>query len=107
MKLKHKDTDWKIGYAFDSKKPINDVSEFNEIQTIMVEHQESPFNKKPLITRFTTGGHLTLTSTSFTEWIDGIATKEEIDNTRFKELLKQHFGIYNTRSMITKVYSWN
>jgi N-hydroxyarylamine O-acetyltransferase len=98
MKLKHKDTAWKIGYAFDSKKPINDVSEFNEIQTIIAEHQESPFNKKPLITRLTTEGHLTLTSTLFTQWIDGIATKEEIDNTRFKELLKQHFGIYNTQT---------
>jgi N-hydroxyarylamine O-acetyltransferase len=93
MKLKHKDTAWKIGYAFDSKKPINDVSEFNEIQTIIAEHQESSFNKKPLITRLTTGGNLTLTDTSFTQWIDGIVTKEEIDYLRFKELLKQHFEI--------------
>jgi len=93
MKLIHKDTAWKIGYAFDSKKLINDVSEFNEIQTIIVEHQESPFNKNPLITRLTTGGNLTLTNTSFTQWIDGIVTKEEIDNVRFKELLKQYFGI--------------
>ncbi|WP_338473327.1 arylamine N-acetyltransferase (plasmid) [Niallia sp. XMNu-256] len=93
MKLKHKDTDWKIGYAFDSKKPIIDVSEFNDIQTIIAEHQESPFNKKPLITRLTTRGSLTLTNNSFTQWIDGIVTKEKIDNARFKELLKQHFGV--------------
>ncbi|WP_369899560.1 arylamine N-acetyltransferase [Bacillus manliponensis] len=93
MKLKHKDTAWRIGYAFHSKKPINDVLEFNEIQTIIAEHQESPFNKNPLITRLITGGNLTLTNTSFTQWIDGIVTKEEIDNVRFKELLKEHFGI--------------
>jgi N-hydroxyarylamine O-acetyltransferase len=93
MKLKYKDTDWKIGYAFDSKEPINDISEFNEIQTIISEHQESPFNKKPLITRLTSAGSLTLTNTSFTQRTDGIDTKQEINHLRFKELLKQHFGI--------------
>lgn len=93
MKLKNKDTAWKIGYAFDSKKLIDDVSEFNEIQKIIAEHQESPFNKNPLITLLTTEGNLTLTNTSFTQRIDGIVIKEEIDNVRFKELLKQHFGI--------------
>lgn len=98
MKLKHKDTAWKIGYAFDSKKPIKDLSELNEIQTIIAEHQESPFNKNPLITRLTTGGNITLTNTSFTQWMDGIAAKENIDNVRFKELLKQHFGIKKTES---------
>jgi N-hydroxyarylamine O-acetyltransferase len=93
MKLKYKDIDWKIGYAFDSKKPITDVSEFNEIQTIIAEHQESSFNKNPLITRLTDGGNVTLTNSSFTQWVDGIVTKEKIDNVRFKELAKQHFGI--------------
>lgn len=92
MKLKHKDTDWRTGYAFDSKKPITDVSEFNEIQTIIAKHQESSFNKNPLITRLTNGGNVTLTNTSFTQWVDGIVAKEQIDNARFKELLKQHFG---------------
>lgn len=98
MKLKHKDKAWRIGYAFDSKKPIKDVSEFNEIQTIIAEHQESPFNKNPLITRLTTGGNITLTNTSFTQWIDGIATKENIDNVKFKQLLKQHFGMKKMKS---------
>ncbi|WP_207644316.1 arylamine N-acetyltransferase family protein [Desulfolucanica intricata] len=93
MKLKHKDTTWKIGYAFDSKKFINDVSELDEIQRIIIEHEESPFNKSPLITRLTTGGNLTLTNTTFTQCIDGIISKEEIDNLRFKELLKRHFGM--------------
>jgi N-hydroxyarylamine O-acetyltransferase len=93
MKLKHKETACKIGYAFDSKKLIKDVSEFNEIQKIIAEHQESPFNKNPLITQLTTEGNLTLTNTSFTQRIAGIVIKEEIDSVRFKKLLKQHFGI--------------
>ncbi|MGX9134892.1 arylamine N-acetyltransferase family protein [Rummeliibacillus sp. JY-2-4R] len=93
MKLKHKDTAWKIGYAFDSRNPIYDVSEFNEIQTIIAEHEESSFNKNPLITRLTTEGNVTLTNTSFTQWIDGNVTKEEIDNSRFKELLKEYFNL--------------
>jgi N-hydroxyarylamine O-acetyltransferase len=93
MKLKHKDTDWKIGYAFDSKKPITEVSEFNEIQTIIAEHPESSFNKKPLITRLTPEGNVILTDRSFTQWTNGTPTKEDIDKKRFKELLVQYFGI--------------
>ncbi|RHW34003.1 arylamine N-acetyltransferase [Lysinibacillus yapensis] len=93
MKLKHKDTEWKIGYAFDSRKPIYDISEFNEIQTVIAEHPESSFNKHPLITRLTDEGNVTLTNTSFTQWVDGLVTKEEIDTPRYKELLKQHFDI--------------
>jgi len=96
MKLKHKDTDWKVGYAFDTKDTTSDVSELNNIQTIIAEHEESPFNKNPLITRLTNRGNLTLTNTSFTKWEDGIVTKEEIDNVRFKELVSQYFGMDNT-----------
>jgi N-hydroxyarylamine O-acetyltransferase len=93
VKLKHKDTDWRIGYAFDSKRTITDISEFNEIQTIITEHEESSFNKNPLITRLTNEGSITLTDSSFTQWADGNLTKEKIDYDRFKELSKQHFGI--------------
>lgn len=92
MKLKHKDTDWKIGYAFDSRKLITDVSECNEIQSIIAENDESPFNKNPLLTKLTSGGNITLTNNTFTQWDDGIVTKESIDDVRFRELLKQHFG---------------
>lgn len=93
MILKHKDSDWKTGYAFDSKKTITEISEGNAVQKIIVEHQESPFNKQPLITRLTNGGSVTLTNTSITQWNDGIVTKEKIDYVRFNELLKQHFGM--------------
>ncbi|MEH7748690.1 arylamine N-acetyltransferase [Neobacillus drentensis] len=92
MKLKHKDTEWKIGYAFDSRKSI-EVANLNEIQTIIAEHPQSSFNKHPLITRLTENGNITLTDTTFTEWADGILTKEAIENKKFKELAKQHFGL--------------
>lgn len=36
LKLKHKDQDWRIGYTFDSKRPVKEVSEFNEIQKILI-----------------------------------------------------------------------
>ncbi|AOH53472.1 arylamine N-acetyltransferase [Peribacillus muralis] len=91
LKLKYKDADWKIGYAFDSSNLVGNVSELNEVQTIIKEDPQSPFNKHPLITRLTNGGNITLTDTSFTQWDDGKVKKEEIDNERFKELMKQHF----------------
>ncbi|MEH7121217.1 arylamine N-acetyltransferase [Neobacillus vireti] len=93
MKLRHKDTEWKIGFAFDTRKPIHDVAEFNEIQSIISEHPESPFNKVPLLTRITRNGNITLTNSSWTEWKDGNVSKEIIEAERFKELAKQHFGL--------------
>lgn len=93
MKLKHKDTDWKIGYAFDSQKAINGLRELDEIQHIIAEHPESGFNKRPLITKFTDQGTMTLTDTSFTEWTDGKVKKKEIDHPLFHELKKQHFNL--------------
>lgn len=92
MKLKHKDTDWRIGYAFDSRRPVADVAEFNEIQTIIAKHEESPFNKTPLITKLTDSGNVTLTPATFTEWTDGAVRKEEMNPAKFEERLKRHFG---------------
>lgn len=92
MKLKHKDSDWRIGYAFDSKNPIN-TDELNQIQTIIKEHPGSSFNKHPLITRLTDNGSVSLTSHTFTQWQDGIVSKETVDEESFKELAKQHFGM--------------
>ncbi|MGD8189603.1 arylamine N-acetyltransferase family protein [Brevibacillus ginsengisoli] len=93
IKLKHKDTDWRTGYAFYTKKPTMNITELNEIQTIITSHDSSPFNKHPLITKLTTKGNSTLTNASFTQWDNGIVTKEEIDDTRFIDLLRQHFGL--------------
>ncbi|CAG7654731.1 arylamine N-acetyltransferase [Paenibacillus allorhizosphaerae] len=93
MKLKYKDTDWNTGYAFDSRKPIADLSECSEIQNIIAAHEQSPFNKHPLLTKRTDAGNMTLTNRSFTQWNHGIVTKESIDEARYEELLRQHFGM--------------
>ena len=86
LKLNYKDTEWRIGYAFDTEKPVEQIMELNEVQAIIREHPKSPFNKSRLITRLTDNGSITLTETSFTQWADGKRSKEEIDETRFKEL---------------------
>lgn len=91
MKLKYKDTDWQIGYAFDSKQMVRDFSELNEIQTIIAEHPQSTFNKHPLLTKRTDRGSITLTDSSFTQWIDGTMVKERIDHTTYKQYLRQYF----------------
>ncbi|MED4752351.1 arylamine N-acetyltransferase family protein [Brevibacillus choshinensis] len=93
MKLKHKDTEWRIGYAIDSTKLISDVTELNEIQTVIGEHPDSPFNKNPLVTKLTESGNVTLTNSTFTKWDNGVVTKEGIDEVRYRELLKEWFGM--------------
>ncbi|NQX69884.1 arylamine N-acetyltransferase [Paenibacillus alba] len=92
LKLKYKDTDWRIGYAFDINRTLADLSELNDVQDIIVNHPDSRFNKIPLITQIKSDGNITLTDTSFTQWIDGTCRKEQIDNDRFKALAKQYFG---------------
>lgn len=64
MKLKHKDNEWRLGYVFDSVKPVDDVAELNENQKIIAEHPDSPFNKHSLITLHTEQGRLTPYSAS-------------------------------------------
>jgi N-hydroxyarylamine O-acetyltransferase len=93
MKLNRKDEDWKIGYAFNSKESIQNISELNEVQRIIVEHPESAFNKKPLITKITDKGNITLTDTSFTQWVDRTLNKENIDEKRFNEIRKDYFNL--------------
>ena len=73
MKLKYKHSEWRTGYAFDSGDPIKNVTQLNDIQTIIANHSDSPFNKHPLLTRRTDDGNVTLTDTSFTHWKDGEA----------------------------------
>ncbi|MED1467472.1 arylamine N-acetyltransferase family protein [Bacillus salipaludis] len=93
MKLKHKDKDWKIGYAFDTKVAITDYSRLTGVQKIIIEHPESPFNKKPLMTKLTDRGSMTLTDSSITEWIDGKVDKQDLDPKKYKELAKERFDI--------------
>lgn len=91
MKLNHKHHDWKIGYSFHSEKDAW-VTDLNEVQKIIIEHPESPFNKKPLLTKITDRGSIVLTEGSFTEWINGEVRKEEIDSEEFFRLRKCYFG---------------
>jgi N-hydroxyarylamine O-acetyltransferase len=93
MKLLHKDTDWKIGYSFDTNRRVEDLSELNEVKQIITESEHSPFNKAPLLSRFSDKGTITLTGSSMTVWADGEMKKEEIDQNRFVDLAKEHFGM--------------
>ncbi|MFT9596503.1 arylamine N-acetyltransferase family protein [Mesobacillus sp.] len=93
MKLKYKDSDWRIGYAFDSREPVENVSDLSEMKKIITEHPQSPFNKKPLLTRVTPDGSMVLTETSFTQWTEDGVKKKEIDSERFKELAKEFYNI--------------
>jgi len=92
MKLKNKDDDWRIGYAFHSGQAVRDFSELNQIQSIIVEHPQSSFNKHPLLTKRTDRGSMTLTDSSFTQWINGTMTKESINHSVYKQYLRQYFG---------------
>jgi N-hydroxyarylamine O-acetyltransferase len=93
IKLKHKDQEWRTGYAFDSINLVKNLIEMNVIQKTITESHLSSFNKHPLLTKLTTNGSLTLTNTSITLWIDGVMRKEIINENQFKELMKQHFLI--------------
>jgi N-hydroxyarylamine O-acetyltransferase len=93
IKLKHRDKDWKIGYAFDSKDVIKTLPELNDVQKTITEHPDSAFNKKLLITRLTDKGNMTLTETSFTEWVEGKLKKKEIDQQSFQEIAKKYFKL--------------
>lgn len=96
MKRKHKDTDWIIGYTFDSRIETS-LAGCTEIQTMISEHPESSFNKNPLLTKHTVTGSITLTDTSFTQWIDGNMTKEKIDRDAYQKLLKEYFNVSTDR----------
>ncbi|MFP3846924.1 arylamine N-acetyltransferase, partial [Priestia filamentosa] len=92
MKVRNKDSDWKWGYAFDALESIGEIGELNEVQDIIVNHPQSPFNKKPLITRLTHDGNVTATEQSFTEWKDGKMTKREMNRKEFEKLIQNYFG---------------
>jgi N-hydroxyarylamine O-acetyltransferase len=94
MKLNRIDEDWKIGYAFNTNVEIKTINDLNEVQRIIIEHPESAFNKKPLITKLTEKGNIILTDTSFTERVGSELNKESIDEKRFNEIRKSYFKLY-------------
>ncbi|WP_331457063.1 arylamine N-acetyltransferase family protein [Bacillus sp. FJAT-27245] len=93
FKLKHKDKEWKKGYAFDSIDMVHKLSEINEIQHIIASHPASGFNKRLIMTRLTERGSITLAGNSVTTWTDGRMEKDEIDYTRFRKLARDAFGL--------------
>lgn len=93
LKLRHKDPDWRNGCEFDSREPVENISDLSEMKKIITTHPQSPFNKKPSLTRVTSDGSMVLTETSFTQWMDDGAKKVEIDSERFKELAKELYNI--------------
>ena len=93
MKLKHKDQEWKKGYAFNSTEVVTNLTDLNEVQKIIMEHPKSSFNKKPLMTKLTDKGNMILTDSSYTEWVGGKQKKESIDEKRFNEIRKEYFNL--------------
>lgn len=94
MKQKHKEDEWRIGYAFDSRSTIQDTDELHEVQRIIMEHPKSNFNKRPLMTKFTDQGSISLTDTFLTEWVNGKVRKVEIlDEETFYRLSRDKFGL--------------
>lgn len=49
MKLKHKDTEWKTGYAFHSQRLVHDFNEMNEVQKTITESPLATLNKGLLL----------------------------------------------------------
>lgn len=91
MKVNNRDSEWKIGFIFHSKQLVQDLSDFNDLQKIIVEEPESPFNKNYLLAQLTDEGHMTLTDTSFTRFANGETVKEKIDGAMFKKLAQKYF----------------
>jgi len=91
LKLKHKDSAWRTGYSFSTKNIIESFAELNGVQTTIQNHPKSPFNKRRLLSKITDTGTVTLTDTSFTEWINGMEKKVKIDQQEFRELVGRYF----------------
>ena len=68
-------------------------ADLNNLQRTIIEHPESPFHKRPLINKLTDKGSITLTDSSFTQWVDRTAKKENIDEKRFSESRKEYFNL--------------
>ncbi|MFB7119193.1 arylamine N-acetyltransferase family protein [Bacillus thuringiensis] len=83
--------DWTLGYAFYIEEV--DEEKANTAQKIIVEHDDSPFNKVPLIVKLTEDGHASLTKDSLTIAKNGKKTKENVTVMQYKNLLHSKFGI--------------
>jgi N-hydroxyarylamine O-acetyltransferase len=93
IKLRDKEANWKIGYCFDTKNPVRDITELDEIQQIISTHQDSSFNKNPLITILKNNGNMILTDSSFTQYMNGKVRKDAVDEKAFKKMAKDYFSL--------------
>ncbi|WP_409288074.1 arylamine N-acetyltransferase family protein [Peribacillus sp. SCS-37] len=93
MKLKHKDGDWKTGYAFNPDETTTNVEDLNDIQAVIHEDPASPFNKSPLITRLTPSGSLVLSEKAFSEREGRETVKLDVTDAEFRRLAKEKFGL--------------
>ena len=67
--------EWKIGYAFTLDSI--DEKKVNNIQKVIVEHKESPFNKGAITCKLTDYGHVSLTNKNYTETFKGIKINDQ------------------------------
>jgi N-hydroxyarylamine O-acetyltransferase len=93
MNLTNNEAEWSIGYCFDTRQPVKDETELDEIQQTISIHSDSSFNKQPLLTKLTKDGHLILTDDSFTEYMNGEVKKAVINHITFKKLAKKYFAV--------------
>ncbi|CAM4404592.1 N-hydroxyarylamine O-acetyltransferase [Bacillus manliponensis] len=83
--------EWSIGYAFYVEGV--DERKVNAAQKIIVEHEQSPFNKVPILVKLIEDGHASLTKESFTLTKNGEKKKEAITPQQYFELSRSVFGV--------------
>lgn len=93
VKVKDKDEERRIGYAFSATPLVHVEDEMNEIQHLIETHEKSKFNKSPLAVQLLESGSQTLTSTSMTTWKDGEKAKEELKYEDFVRLARKRFNL--------------
>lgn len=93
LRLRYKDNAWRLGYAFDLSRKLEEMEELSQVRDRVRDHPASPFNKKPLITRLTRQGQLTLTDRTLTEWKDGHVSRVQIEAAQFPLLSRRLFSL--------------
>nr|WP_187698876.1 arylamine N-acetyltransferase [Paenibacillus alvei] len=82
---------WCVGYAFTLDEI--DTDKVNLVQNTIVEHPESPFNKRHIVCKLIEGGHISLTKQSFTQTKNGKKRKRTINEEEFCQILEEDFDI--------------
>ncbi|WP_071458692.1 arylamine N-acetyltransferase family protein [Bacillus massilinigeriensis] len=93
IKLNKGKEGWRKGYAFRCNKTNFTWEELREIQRVIIIHPESPFNKRPLLTKFTEKGNVVLTEDSFVEWNGEQVSRKQLSQEEYRSLVKEYFNI--------------